>query len=284
MFPIIFQSSVFTIYSLWFFTLIGFVLGAMILYHLIKTSRLSLNFVTDNWNKLLLSTILTSRIFTVIAEWQFYLQPHFSGESWWIIKRFWNIVAIWDKGLSFWGAALGLVICFAYLAYKQEQNLAKWADILIISIVGGISMGNIGAYMDGINYGKPTKLPWGVLYESSSVKYAIPVHPTQIYAFLYCVAIVAILYTLYRAYRNQYDGLVAYYGIFLYSVFRVIENLFRGDDVLMISIFRLSTLTFSATAIGSGILVYTYCKAHRINLWKTIWPSFGSASSKNESS
>lgn len=270
MYPILAESTHFTIYSLWLFFIISFIIGCFVLYNLIQASRLDISFLTKNSGKLAVSSIITSRFFAILSNPSYFYRVTDEGGLD-IFSTIWGVITIWDKELSFWGAVLGFLFFFIKLAKDKGKEFAKWSDIITISTLAGIAIGNIGAYFDGINYGSPTDLPWGVIYQSAFIKYTIPVHPTQIYAFIYTTLITVFLYMLYRLYRNKYDGLVTYTGFFLYALMQFLEQFVRGDDVLtLFNSIRVIQIIFFVVTILSFHLMSKYQKRYNIPIFTLI--------------
>lgn len=267
--PVLFESTIFVIYSLWFFFTLGFAIASYIFYKLIQTNRLDLGFVTRNAVHFLVGTLVSSRVFAIIGNPEYFFRLNEEGH-WQILKSFWNLITIWDKELSFWGAIIGFLFIFIQRAKAEHQNFAKWCDVLTISLISGISVGNIGTFLDGVNYGKPTDLFWGITFQSSFIKYAVPIHPTQLYAFLYTAFIGIFLYFLFKRYRNQYDGLVTYTGFFLFSLCRFLEEFVRGDDVTTIFGIRLPLIAFLISTILFGTLMRKYQKHYHIPIFSLI--------------
>jgi len=268
----------FIVYSLWFFVTLAFAAGSFVFYQLMQKSRLSISFITNNSFKFLIYSLVISRVLAIISNPTYFFRtdPE-TGFS--FFGSLINLITFWDKELSFWGGLIGFFFVFVREAMNEKQPFAKWADILTISVITAISIGNIGAYLDGINYGRPTIFPWGVTFQSSFVKYAIDIHPTQIYAFLYSSLIALFLYFLYNKYRAQYDGLITYVGFFLFSSFRFIEGFFRGDDTItlafnnnesMLRFIRIPELIFLAVAILSFRLMRKYQEKYQIPVFSLI--------------
>lgn len=270
MYPILYESAHFTIYSLWLFFIISLIIGAFALYNLAQASRLDIAFLTKNSGKLAIGSLIVSRIFAIIGNASYFYRLNENGNLD-ILSTLWGLITVWDKELSFWGAVIGFLFFFIKEAKEKGKEFAKWSDIITISVLSGIAIGNIGTFLDGVNYGNPTNLPWGVTYQSAFIKYTIPVHPTQIYAFIYTTIIVIFLYLLYRLYRNKYDGLVTYTGFFMFSLMRFLEGFFRGDDVLtMFGFIRVKQVLFLIISALSFHLMSKYQKRYNIPIFTLI--------------
>lgn len=147
--------------------------------------------------------IIGARLFEAI----FYEPSYFLAQPW-------KILFIWEGGLSFHGAFLGVAAAVWWYARKKGIPFLRLADIFCVPIALGNAFGRVGNFINGELYGVPTTLPWGVNFPG--VEGAR--HPTQLYEALYNVVIFGILFSLRN--KKWKDG--ALFGLFmiLYSIFR----------------------------------------------------------------
>jgi prolipoprotein diacylglyceryltransferase len=256
--PSLFESKFLTIYTLWVFIALGMVISTFIFVKLAQKSRLRLQFISDIITPVLLYGLILGRIFAIINDAQYYFYDF--G-----LAKIYQMIAFWqDKQISFWGAVIGAIYVFIKKAYQKQENLQKWGDIFMISMLVGLTIGNFGAFLDGSNYGRTTSMFWGITFNNPIVKYISAIHPTQIYAMLYCSILAATLYYLHRKYWNQYDGLLFLLGITGFSFLRVIEGFFRGDDVTMIWKFRLVEFCFFFLFLYSLNKLYKFQKKNNV--------------------
>ncbi|MFN4132317.1 MAG: prolipoprotein diacylglyceryl transferase, partial [Caldimicrobium sp.] len=90
----------------------------------------------------------------------------------------WEIPAIWKGGMSFHGGAIGGILAgYLYLRKKRESFL-YWADLVIVTAPLGLFFGRIGNFINGEIFGKPTNLPWGMIFPEGG---PFPRHPVQLY-------------------------------------------------------------------------------------------------------
>ncbi|MBI4235261.1 prolipoprotein diacylglyceryl transferase [Candidatus Peregrinibacteria bacterium] len=252
MYPVIFQSEYFTLNTIWIFIGLGIITGV---YSIIKFSLkngLKLQFLSENSWKLFLFTLIGARLVNILLNFTTYFYE-FS------IQNFLQIFYIWDKGFNLWGGLLAFLFSFYYICKESDQDFFKWLDVLTPSAIILLAISHLGEFFEGIAYGKPTSLPWGVNFENFQIKYTVPIHPTQIYAFLYAASIAFALIILSKTKRIatlQKAGFVGLSGIFAYNLFRLLEEFVRGDDVFEIFGIRSTTIISLLSIIIAGVILY----------------------------
>jgi phosphatidylglycerol:prolipoprotein diacylglycerol transferase len=144
--------------------------------------------------------------------------------------------------------------------YLRKHNLSLWkvGDLWSPGVALGQSIGRIGCFMAGCCYGKPTDLPWGVVFTHplSLAPLHVSLHPTQLYASLAGLAIFVVL--MFLSIRKKYQGQVFLWYLILHSTARLLVERFRGDDRGMVpgtemTITQLATLL---VLMGSVIALY----------------------------
>lgn len=253
MFPILFEFGFITVFSLWFLVAAGFVAGSMLFTHLAKRHRVKLNLITEHSFFIFLCALLIARTAFVLTHADIF----FSNFN---TSKFIDLFEIWDKGISFWGALTGFVGSIFYLSWTKKESPARLLDILIPAIFIGMCLGDIGALLDGINYGSPTNLPWGITFRSANVKYITPIHPTQMYAaiasLLFALGLLRLLKHLRAMGGNVLPGFTAELGLVAFSVYKFFEEFFRGDEVVEIFGIRAPQLAAIAGMLVAGYFLY----------------------------
>ncbi|MFA6917218.1 MAG: prolipoprotein diacylglyceryl transferase family protein [Candidatus Gracilibacteria bacterium] len=256
--PTLFETQYFTINTFWIFFLVAVIISTIVLVKIAVREGLKVQFLSDNSGILILWTIVGARIFGLIENYDIYFYQ--------ITKdTFLSIFYIWDKGLNLWGGIISFFICFYFICKKQDQNYWKWFDVFIPAIILGIGIGSIGAFFEGINYGRETSLPWGVNFESPAIKYTVPIHPTQIYAFLYSIVLSISLSfaTTIKKVKNMYfPGLIGIGGFTIYGLLKFLEEFLRGDDVWTIFDIRVPQILYAIMTILAGTFLYIRYNRH----------------------
>ncbi|MCC7469790.1 MAG: prolipoprotein diacylglyceryl transferase [Bacteroidetes bacterium] len=253
MFPVLFESKYFIIHTYWLFLSLAFIVFIYSVITLSHKEGLKIQFLSDNALKFFFWSFIGARIVGIIENYYIY----FSEFS---IHSLARIFFIWDKGLNIWGAILGFLIIFFITCRKEEQDFWKWLDILVPSFLIAMAIRSLGAFFDGINYGNETDLPWGVNFEKPAIKYTVPIHPTQIYSFLYCSTLAGIYLQLSKKMgtlrEKNLSGLFALIFSFAFFILAFLEQFLRGDDVLMLAYLRVPQIIMGFMVIFTGVIIY----------------------------
>jgi len=246
LYPILLQVGPVTIFSLWIFIGIGFFAALLLINKLAKKNRLKLQFLADYSLAIFFGGLIISRLFFVIRNHDYYFKD-FGWNS--VLQLFY----IWDKGLSVWGAVTGIVLCLVYFCRKTGENTLKWLDVMSVSVLGAIAFGNIGAFLDGRNYGNETGLPWGVVIENSI--YAVPIHPTQIYAAIYTGILAIVLMQLFSRKIAKDEGTITLLAAGCYGFLRFLEEFLRGDESNMFLGLREAQI-YALLAVALSVILF----------------------------
>ena len=137
-----------------------------------------------------------------------------------------EVFVLWHGGMSFHGGALGTFILGWWAVRRRGLAFLKTADLIIPTAPIGIFFGRMGNFINGELYGKPTHVPWAMVFPDGG---PLARHPSQLYeALLEGLVLFAFLWW-YRT-RKRYEGEV--FAVFLvgYAVFRIFCECFREPD------------------------------------------------------
>ena len=99
-----------------------------------------------------------------------------------------EIVKIWHGGMSFHGGLLGIVVAGFVFARRHHLHILDLGDLVAPLAPPGLFAGRIGNFINGELWGRPSDLPWAVVFPGPASG-VIPRHPSQLYeAFLEGVA------------------------------------------------------------------------------------------------
>jgi len=141
----------------------------------------------------------------------------------------WQILAVWQGGLAYFGGLFGaLAAAFIYI-HRQHISFWKVADVFAPAIAIGSAIGRISCGLDGMDYGTPTKLPWGFVYTNPN-SYApvdgIARHPDQFYELL---GDLLIAWMLVKLRGRLPDGVLFLLYLLMFGVLRFVVFFVRGN-------------------------------------------------------
>ena len=68
---------------------------------------------------------------------------------------------IWEGGMSFHGALIGVVVALVLYAWRNKRSVGDVFDFTVPLPGLGLCFGRIGNFINGELWGKPTTVPWG---------------------------------------------------------------------------------------------------------------------------
>lgn len=141
------------------------------------------------------------------------------------------IVAVWDGGMSFHGGLIGVII--ATLIFARRTGIGFWrlAELVVPVVPIGLFLGRIGNFINGELWGRPSDVPWAMIFPRAPLVHAmmVPRHPSQLYeAALEGLVLFAVLWILAQSKRP--DGVLLGTFLALYGVFRCFVEFFRQPD------------------------------------------------------
>jgi phosphatidylglycerol---prolipoprotein diacylglyceryl transferase len=90
----------------------------------------------------------------------------------------WDIIKIWQGGMSFHGGMIGVICSTFYLSYRYKTPFFNIMDSFALVAPIGLFFGRIANFINGELYGRPTDQPWGVVFPGTD---GLPRHPSQLY-------------------------------------------------------------------------------------------------------
>jgi len=137
-----------------------------------------------------------------------------------------DIFKIWQGGMSFHGGLIGVILATLYITRKKGWDFWEISDLICAAVPVGLGLGRIGNFINGELYGRPTSLPWGVIFPEGG---EMARHPSQIYeALLEGLVLYLILRWLFK--QRYQSGTVVWGLIGFYGLFRFLVEFVREPD------------------------------------------------------
>lgn len=151
------------------------------------------------------------------------------------------------SGMSYHGALAGFIIASILWCRKYKVSFWFMADIAAISVPLGYTFGRIGNFINQELVGRVTDVPWGIYVDG------VLRHPSALYeAFLEGILVFVVIYSVRL--KKQFDGQLAILYVVLYSLMRIVAEIFRQPDVQLGFLFGTQWLTMGML-ISFGFVV-----------------------------
>ena len=138
-----------------------------------------------------------------------------------------QIILVNEGGMSFHGGLLGVIVALWWFARKSRKTLFDIGDFVAPLAPIGLFFGRMGNFINQELWGKPTDLPWGMVFTTAPDSQAR--HPSMLYeALLEGLLLFVILWWIGR--KPRAAGLLS--GLFLigYAVARMAVEFVRVPD------------------------------------------------------
>ncbi len=138
------------------------------------------------------------------------------------------ILEVWQGGMSFHGGLIGVLAAMAWCARRWGKGFFEVTDFLAPMVPIGLAAGRIGNFINGELWGRPSDVPWAIVFNDPRAG-GLARHPSQLYeALLEGLLLFVILWFFSRRPRPR----MAVSGVFLfgYGVFRFFIEFFRVPD------------------------------------------------------
>ena len=178
-----------------------------------------------------------------------------------------RIVAVWEGGMSFHGAAIGVVLAVYLFCRRRKLSFFSVGDLVCAVQPIGQGLGRLANFVNGELWGRHTDMPWGMVFCSPHIMQANrgdcpaglePRHPSQLYEFaLEGVLMLVIMQVGIRIFRwHERPGLTS--GVFLasYGVLRIVSELFREPDAPFLGPITMGEMLSFLFILGGGFVIW----------------------------
>lgn len=141
-----------------------------------------------------------------------------------------EIFMVWQGGMAFHGGLIGVLVALALFARRRGWRFLEVGDFVAPLVPLGLAAGRLGNFINGELWGRPTQLPWGMIFPQAGD--GIARHPSQLYQFAGEGLLLFLLVWLYSS-RPRPMGAVS--GLFLagYGVMRFLAEFAREPDAFL---------------------------------------------------
>lgn len=190
------------------------------------------------------------------------------SEPWTYLARPWELLAVWHGGLSMHGALIAGTVAGVWWIRRHRLPFWRFADALAPGLILGQTVGQIACLLNGDTYGRPTDLPWAIVFThpEAMAPLGVPLHPIQIYELLAYFAVFLVVHRIARS-ASRDGGVLLTYAI-LYGGVRFAMEFFRGDPPLVAGIIVPQAISAAIVVAAVACLVVL-----RRSVWRVQQPA-----------
>jgi phosphatidylglycerol:prolipoprotein diacylglycerol transferase len=167
-----------------------------------------------------------------------------------------RLIAAWDGGMSFHGGAIGVVLAIWLFCRRRGLSFFMIGDLVCLVQPVGQGLGRIANFINGELWGKPTDVPWAMVFPRAQD--GIPRHPSQLYEFaLEGVLLFVVLQICLRIFRmHERPGLISATFLASYGILRFVVEFFREPDTPFLGWFSMGQALSVALLLAGGALAW----------------------------
>ena len=243
MYPKLFELGPFTVYTYGVLLAVSYLLGLKLAMSRGKARGLDSNRVLDLGIYIIIAALVGAKLLLLIVDFDQYKSNPAELLS---LAR--------SGGVFYGGLILAVAVAFWYIA-KHGMPFWTTCDVFAPGIALGHVTGRLGCFAAGCCYGRPTDVPWGVIFTNPlaaaqvGTPLGIRLHPTQLYeAGAELLILIVLLATEKRG--RKFPGRTFWSYMFFYAVSRYIIEIYRGDPRGVVPFLGVSTSQFISLVLG----------------------------------
>jgi len=247
-FPELFKLGPITVYSYGVLLAVSYLVGLKLAMARAKQRNLDAARVLDLGIYIIVAALVGAKLLLLVVDFDHYRNN--PGE----------LLALARSGGVFYGGLiLAVAVAFWYIA-RHKMPFWSTCDVFAPGIALGHVTGRLGCFAAGCCYGRPTDVPWGVIFTDPlaaanvGTPLGIRLHPTQLYEAGAELLILAFLLATERRGR-PFAGRTFWLYMFLYAVSRYIIEIYRGDPRGVVPFLDISTSQFISLILGPLSLI-----------------------------
>ena len=254
-YPELFKVGPFTVYTYGVLLAASYLLGLRLAMWRARKWGLDPNRVLDLGIYIIIAALVGAKLLLLVVDFDQFKDP----------RELLNLARL--GGVFYGGLLLAVAVAFWYIS-RHRMPFWTTCDVFAPGIALGHVTGRLGCLAAGCCYGKPTDVPWGIVFTNPvaaanvGTPLGIPLHPTQLYEAGAALIIVTLLLVTERRGR-PFAGRTFWSYMFLYAVSRYIIEMYRGDPRgTVFGIF--STSQFISVVLGPLSLVMLFWLSRRV--------------------
>jgi phosphatidylglycerol:prolipoprotein diacylglycerol transferase len=242
-YPELFSIGPVTVYAYGVLLAASYLLGLRLAMSRAKSRGLDSNRILDLGIYIIIAALVGAKLLLLVVDFdQFRRSP----------SDLFSLVRA--GGVFYGGLLLAVAVAFWYMA-RHKMPFWTTTDVFAPAIALGHVTGRLGCLAAGCCYGKPTDVPWSIIFTNPlaaanvGTPLGIPLHPTQIYEAGAELLILGLLLATEKRWR-PFPGRTFWLYMLLYAISRYIIEIYRGDPRGVVPFLDISTSQFISLVLG----------------------------------
>ena len=143
----------------------------------------------------------------------------------------WDLLRLWDGGMSFHGGVIGTLVAIAWVAWRGNLSFIRLCDYVAVNVGFGMLFGRIANFINGELWGRPvqSEVAWAMVFPGGG---PVARHPSQLYeALLEGALVIAVMLPLFWKTRARFrPGVLVGTFTALISTARFVVEFYRQPD------------------------------------------------------
>ncbi|QVE49013.1 prolipoprotein diacylglyceryl transferase [Chlamydia crocodili] len=148
-----------------------------------------------------------------------------------------EILKVWNGGLASHGGMVGLILWAIIFSWRYRKKIPILTFLFLCDLCASVFgcaafMIRIGNFMNQEIIGKPTNLPWGIIFSSPTQgSLGLSVHPVQLYEGIgYLLLSIILFFLSYKRYLRLGSGWATSWGLIGISLIRFFAEFFKSHQ------------------------------------------------------
>ena len=172
---------------------------------------------------------------------------------------------VWEGGMASHGGMIGVAIALIWFGRAEKIPTLHLGDLLVSAAPAGLFFGRIANFINGELWGKPSRVPWAVIFPESAppdtpLSRILPRHPSQLYE-AGLEGLLLLAFMQWRFWKSDIvrtePGRLSGEFFLAYAVVRMISETYREPDAgLILGLSRGTFYSIFLIAVGLGLILH----------------------------
>ncbi len=223
MHPVLFHIGSLTVYTYGVLVATGVIVGLFTARWQARKIGLDPDQIWNLGIYMVLAGLVASKLWMLLSDWSYYMQNP---------REIFSFATLQSGGVFYGGMVGGLLFIIFYVLWQKLRFLAV-GDAFAAPLALGHSIGRLGCFSAGCCWGKPTHMPWGIIFTNPlaaqlvGTPLNVPLQPTQLMEA--AAEFLNFLFLVWLGTRRKFTGELFAAWLILYGIERGSLEFIRGD-------------------------------------------------------